>query len=154
MSTITKQAHQKELFGHPVGLYILFLTEMWERFSYYGMRALLVLYMTASALGTDDRGAGLGWTNQEALALYGWYTMLVYVMSIPGGMIADKLIGQKKSVLIGAIILCMGHGVLVLTDVWAFYTGLGLVILGVGLLKPNISTMVCLLYTSPSPRDV
>jgi len=146
MSTITKQAHQKELFGHPVGLYILFLTEMWERFSYYGMRALLVLYMTASALGTDDRGAGLGWTNQEALALYGWYTMLVYVMSIPGGMIADKLIGQKKSVLIGAIILCMGHGVLVLTDVWAFYTGLGLVILGVGLLKPNISTMVGGLY--------
>jgi POT family proton-dependent oligopeptide transporter len=123
----------------------LFLTEMWERFSYYGMRALLVLYMTSQTVG-DDRGAGLGWTNQEALALYGWYTMLVYVMSIPGGMIADKLIGQKKAVLWGAIILCLGHGVLVLTDTWAFYTGLGLVILGVGLLKPNISTMVGGLY--------
>ena len=72
--------------------------------------------------------------------------MLVYVMSIPGGMIADKLLGQKKSVLLGAIILCIGHGVLVLTDTWAFYTGLGLVILGVGLLKPNISTMVGGLY--------
>ena len=145
MSTV-KQAHEKELFGQPVGLYILFLTEMWERFSYYGMRALLVLYMTTSAMGDDPRGVGLGWTSQEALALYGWYTMLVYVMSIPGGMIADKLLGQKKSVLWGAIILCLGHGVLVLTDIWAFYTGLGLVILGVGLLKPNISTMVGGLY--------
>ena len=145
MSATTLKPHQKELFGQPIGLYILFLTEMWERFSYYGMRALLVLYMTTQTVG-DDRGAGLGWTNQEALALYGWYTMLVYVMSIPGGMIADKLIGQKKAVLIGAIILCLGHGVLVLTDIWAFYTGLGLVILGVGLLKPNISTMVGGLY--------
>ncbi|SNR14809.1 peptide MFS transporter [Tenacibaculum jejuense] len=137
---------QKELFGQPIGLYILFLTEMWERFSYYGMRALLVLYMTASTLGEDARGAGLGWTEKEALALYGWYTMLVYVASIPGGMIADKLLGQKKSVLLGAIILCLGHGVLVMTDTWAFYTGLGLVIAGVGLLKPNISSMVGGLY--------
>tara|TARA_R110002096_G_C14559166_1_gene719801 strand:+ start:35 stop:1588 length:1554 start_codon:yes stop_codon:yes gene_type:complete len=145
MSTSALKPHQKELFGQPIGLYILFLTEMWERFSYYGMRALLVLYMTTQTVG-DDRGAGLGWTNQEALALYGWYTMLVYVMSIPGGMIADKLLGQKKAVLIGAIVLCIGHGVLVLTDIWAFYTGLGLVILGVGLLKPNISTMVGGLY--------
>lgn len=146
MSTAELKPHQRELFGQPIGLYILFLTEMWERFSYYGMRALLVLYMTSSTLGTDERGAGLGWTSKEALALYGWYTMLVYVMSIPGGMIADKLIGQKKAVLVGAIILCLGHGVLVLTDTWAFYTGLGLVILGVGLLKPNISTMVGGLY--------
>ncbi len=145
MSNTVKLPHQKELFGQPIGLYILFLTEMWERFSYYGMRALLVLYMTTQTIG-DERGAGLGWTNQEALALYGWYTMLVYVMSIPGGMIADKLIGQKKAVLLGAIVLCLGHGVLILTDIWAFYTGLGLVILGVGLLKPNISTMVGGLY--------
>lgn len=142
----------KTLFGHPIGLYILFFTEMWERFSYYGMRALLVLYMTASALGDDERGLGLGWSEKEALALYGWYTMLVYVMSIPGGMIADKLLGQKKSVLLGAIILCFGHGVLVLTDTWAFYTGLGLVILGVGLLKPNISTMVGGLYKEGDVR--
>lgn len=146
MMETTLKPYQKELFGQPVGLYILFLTEMWERFSFYGMRALLVLYMTASTLSDDARGLGLGWTNQEALALYGWYTMLVYVMSIPGGMIADKLIGQKKAVLWGAIILCLGHGVLVLTDIWAFYTGLGLVVLGVGLLKPNISTMVGGLY--------
>ncbi|WP_344788895.1 peptide MFS transporter [Postechiella marina] len=146
MAAPALKPHQQQLFGQPIGLYILFLTEMWERFSYYGMRALLVLYMTTSALGDDNRGAGLGWTSKEALALYGWYTMLVYVMSIPGGMIADKLIGQKKAVLWGAIILCAGHGVLVMTDLWAFYVGLGLVILGVGLLKPNISTMVGGLY--------
>lgn len=146
MSNTTADAHLKStLFGHPIGLYILFFTEMWERFSYYGMRALLVLYMTTETLG-DARGPGLGWTSQEALALYGWYTMLVYVMSIPGGMIADKLLGQKKAVLLGAVILCIGHGVLVFTETWAFYTGLGLVILGVGLLKPNISTMVGGLY--------
>ena len=134
---------EKQLFGHPMGLYILFLTEMWERFSYYGMRGLLVLYMTASAVGTDS---GLGWTNKEALALYGWYTMLVYVASIPGGLIADKVFGQKRSVLIGAVILCAGHGILAIDAVWAFYTGLGLIIAGVGMLKPNISTMVGGLY--------
>ncbi len=144
-NTTTNTHVESTLFGHPTGLFILFLTEMWERFSYYGMRALLVLYMTTQTIG-DDRGAGLGWTSQEALALYGWYTMLVYLMSIPGGMIADKLLGQKRAVLIGALILCAGHGVLVLSDTWAFYTGLGLVILGVGLLKPNISTMVGGLY--------
>ena len=138
------QVTQKELFGHPIGLYILFLTEMWERFSYYGMRALLVLYMTATTV--HENGAGLGWTSKEALALYGWYTMLVYVASIPGGIIADKLIGQKKAVLYGAIVLCIGHGVLAIDAIWAYYTGLGLVISGVGLLKPNISTMVGGLY--------
>ena len=143
MNTALKE--QPQLFGHPKGLFILFLTEMWERFSYYGMRGLLSLYMAAEIVG-DPRGAGLGWTDAEALKLYGWYTMLVYVMSIPGGLIADKLIGQKKSVLIGAIILCMGHGILAVEAMWAFYTGLILVILGVGMLKPNISTMVGGLY--------
>jgi POT family proton-dependent oligopeptide transporter len=142
---------REELWGHPKGLYILFFTEMWERFSYYGMRALLVLYMTTETIG-DDRGPGLGWTNQEALALYGWYTMLVYVMSIPGGMIADKLLGQKKTVLIGAIVLCLGHGVLALPDLWAYYTGLALIIAGVGMLKPNISTMVGGLYAAGDIR--
>ena len=109
MSTLAKQPHEREFLGHPVGLYILFLTEMWERYSYYGMRALLTLYMAAETMGANP---GLGWSNSEALALYGWYTMLVYVMSIPGGIIADKYIGQKKSVLVGAIILDFGHGIL------------------------------------------
>ncbi|MDA9353780.1 peptide MFS transporter [Flavobacteriaceae bacterium] len=143
MNTITKQPHEKEIFGHPIGLYVLFFTEMWERFSYYGMRAILVLYLVAE---TTEGNAGLGWTNGEALSLYGWYTMLVYVASIPGGLIADKLLGQKKSVLYGGILLVAGHSVLAIEELWAFYLGLGLIILGVGLLKPNISTMVGGLY--------
>ncbi|MFT4668737.1 MAG: POT family proton-dependent oligopeptide transporter [Flavobacteriaceae bacterium] len=142
MSTVV-QPHQKELFGHPVGLYVLFFTEMWERFSYYGMRAILVLYLIGA---TEDANAGLGWSNGEALALYGWYTMLVYVASIPGGWIADKFLGQKKSVLYGGILLVAGHSILAVEQMWAFYTGLGLIIAGVGLLKPNISTMVGGLY--------
>lgn len=145
MAETMKPVHQRELFGHPVGLYVLFFTEMWERYSYYGMRALLVLYMTAQTLENDGQ-SGLGWLENEALALYGWYTMLVYVMSIPGGFIADRLIGQKKAVTVGAVLLTIGHGVLAIDALWAYYAGLGFVILGVGMLKPNISTMVGGLY--------
>ncbi len=134
---------QQEIFGHPKGLFILFFTEMWERFSYYGMRAILVLYLVQK---TTDANPGLGWTNTEALALYGWYTMLVYLASIPGGWIADKYLGQKKSVLYGGILLVAGHTILAVEAMWAFYTGLALIILGVGMLKPNISTMVGGLY--------
>jgi len=93
MSNVAKLPHQKELFGHPVGLYVLFFTEMWERFSYYGMRALLVLYLTSK---TTAENPGVGWSQGEALALYGWYTALVYIASIPGGILADKFLGQKK----------------------------------------------------------
>jgi POT family proton-dependent oligopeptide transporter len=146
MATI---ASQKTLFGQPAGLYVLFFTELWERFSYYGMRAILVLYLTSETLSDNP---GLGWSDGEALALYGWYTMLVYVASIPGGIIADKLIGQKKSVLIGGLLLCAGHGVLSIQATWAFYTGLGLIVAGVGLLKPNVSTLVGGLYKPGDDR--
>lgn len=149
MSSTIKLPHQKELFGHPVGLYVLFFTEMWERFSYYGMRALLVLYLTSK---TTDLNPGVGWTQGEALALYGWYTALVYIMSIPGGILADKFLGQKKSVIVGAILLVIGHSVLAIEAMWAFYTGLGFIILGVGCLKPNISTMVGGLYKKGDVR--
>ncbi|MCH7785330.1 MAG: peptide MFS transporter [Bacteroidetes bacterium] len=142
MST-TLQPKQKEIFGHPIGLFVLFFTEMWERFSYYGMRAILVLYLVGL---TSDSNAGLGWSNGDALALYGWYTMMVYVMSIPGGIIADKLLGQKKSVLVGGVLLVFGHSILAVEEMWAFYTGLVLIVCGVGMLKPNISTMVGGLY--------
>ena len=136
-------ANQKQFLGHPVGLYILFLTEMWERFSYYGMRAILVLYLVGE-VGIEN--AGLGWSNEDALALYGWYTMFVYVASIPGGIIADKILGQKKSVYVGGMLLVAGHSFLSLKAMWAFYTGLTLIVMGVGMLKPNISTMVGGLY--------
>jgi len=149
MATATNRVPQKELFGHPIGLYILFMTEMWERFSYYGMRAILVLYLVSATTGGN---AGLGWTRSEALALYGWYTMLVYVASIPGGMIADKLLGQKKTVLWGGLILVAGHTILAVEQMWAFYLGLVLIIIGVGMLKANISTMVGGLYKSGDIR--
>lgn len=139
----TANIKRKELFGHPVGLFVLFFTEMWERFSYYGMRGILVLYMATSATAIDP---GLGWSNKDAIWLYGWYTMLVYVASIPGGWIADKFLGQKKTVMLGGLLLCFGHGVLAIPQNWAFFTGLILIILGVGGLKPNISTMVGGLY--------
>lgn len=143
MEAQTKPAHKRKLFGHPVGLYILFFTEMWERFSYYGMRGILVLYLTAETLGDNP---GLGWLDAEALSLYGWYTMLVYVASIPGGIIADKIIGQKRAVMIGGFLLVAGHGILSVEEMWAFYTGLALIVSGVGMLKPNISTLVGGLY--------
>jgi len=144
MSDITLKPHQKELFGHPIGLYVLFFTEMWERFSYYGMRSILVIYMIAQV--SNENGPGLGWTKLEAYQLYGWYVMLVYLISIPGGILADKVLGQKKTVMLGAVLLSIGHGILALEASWAFFTGLGFIIIGVGCLKPNISTMVGGLY--------
>lgn len=142
-------ANGKQLFGHPVGLYVLFFTELWERFSYYGMRALFVLFLTAAV--TSDN-PGFGWEDSEALELYGWYTMLVYVASIPGGILADKVFGQKKMVIIGGILLCIGHGILAVEGLWAWYAGITLIILGVGGLKPNISTMVGGLYKAKDER--
>lgn len=147
--TAAQHIDRKELFGHPVGLYILFFTELWERFSYYGMRAILVLYIISSATGDNP---GLGWTESDALVLYGWYTMAVYVMSIPGGWVADKFFGQKKTVLLGGLLLCAGHIVLAIDHPAAFFTGLALIVLGVGGLKPNISTMVGGLYEQGDDR--
>ncbi|MCH7722212.1 MAG: peptide MFS transporter [Bacteroidetes bacterium] len=134
---------------HPKGLSILFFTELWERFSYYGMRAILVLYLTRETLGDNP---GLGWSSAEALALYGWYTMLVYVMSIPGGIIADKWLGQKKTVFLGGMFIAAGHLTLAVNNMVSFYTGLALIIAGVGCLKPNISTMVGGLYKQGDPQ--
>ena len=134
---------QKKLWGHPIGLYILFFTELWERFSYYGMRAILVLYLVAK---DDEFNPGFGWDNASALELYGWYTMLVYAMGVPGGLLADRLIGQKKSVMLGGLLIILGHALLVVQGELEFYSGLLLIILGVGALKPNISSMVGGLY--------
>lgn len=146
----TDSNNQPTLFGHPTGLFVLFFAEMWERFSYYGMRAILTLYMITSA--TKLFNPGLGWSNGNALAMYGWYTMLVYVMSIPGGILADKFIGQKRSVFLGGMLLVVGQFTLAIDALWAFYTGLLLIIFGVGALKPNISTMVGGLYPKGDPR--
>ena len=141
--------NQKTLFGHPYGLYVLFFTELWERFSYYGMRALLVLFLISE---TNGENPGYGWTETEALVLYGWYTMLVYVAGIPGGWIADNVLGQKKTVMLGGALLVLGHSILAIDNLTAFYVGLSFIILGVGGLKPNISTMVGGLYINDEEK--
>jgi proton-dependent oligopeptide transporter, POT family len=134
---------QQTLWGHPKGLYVLFFTELWERFSFYGMRAILILYLVAN---NGEGNPGLGWDNTSALQLYGWYTMLVYAMGVPGGLIADRWLGQKKAVMLGGVLIIIGHALLVMNGVWEFYSGLAFIILGVGALKPNISSMVGGLY--------
>ena len=126
--------------GHPRGLLTLFFTELWERFSYYGMRAILVLYMTDGARG------GMGMAEGYSGAVYGLYTFGVYALALPGGWIADKLIGKKKAVLWGGIVIAAGHYVLAVPNDIAFYLGLFLVMIGTGLLKPNVSSVVGDLY--------
>jgi POT family proton-dependent oligopeptide transporter len=130
-------------FGHPIGLRTLFLTEMWERMSYYGMRALLVLYMTGAVTGFNP---GLGWSQVDAQAIYGIYVGMVYFMVVPGGWIADNILGHQKAVLIGALVIALGHFTLALPVEQSFFLGLILVVLGTGLLKGNISTIVGQLY--------
>ena len=130
-------------FGHPVGLRTLFLTEMWERMSYYGMRALLVLYMTGAVSGFNP---GLGWSQVESQAIYGIYSGMVYFMVVPGGWIADNILGHQKAVLIGALIIALGHFTLAIPIEQTFFLGLIFVVLGTGLLKGNISTIVGQLY--------
>src|SRR5438552_6635649 len=128
-------------FGHPRGLSTLFFTEMWERFSYYGMRALLILCMTAPVAA-----GGLGWETGVAGAVYGLYTSMVYMTTLPGGWIADRLIGQRRAVLYGGIIIACGHFSMAFPSVTTFYLGLMLIVIGTGLLKGNAAVIVGALY--------
>ena len=145
-------ASKGTFFGHPRGLSTLFFTEMWERFSYYGMRALLILFMTAAAAGGNP---GLGFTEGTAGAVYGLYTSMVYLLTLPGGWVADNLWGQRKAVFVGGVIIAAGHFTLAapligVPQLPSFYLGLLFIVLGTGLLKPNVSTMVGDLYPDPS----
>ena len=133
--------------NHPKGLYYLFFTELWERFSYYGMRAILVLYMTAAIFE-----GGLGWSTDEALGLYGTYTSLVYLTPIIGGWLADRFLGQRMAVIIGGLLMIAGHFLMAYQVLWAFYAALGLIIAGNGFFKPNIATIVGGLYEQGDPR--
>ena len=132
---------------HPRGLATLFFTELWERFSYYGMRSILVLYMVAPAAQ-----GGLGFEVKHATSLYGTYTMWVYLTGLPGGLMADNLLGAKLAVLFGGIVIICGHVSMVFHSMTLFYAGLALIAIGTGLLKPNISTMVGSLYGENDPR--
>jgi POT family proton-dependent oligopeptide transporter len=142
-------------FGHPRGLSTLFFTEVWERFSYYGMRALLVLFMTAAATGAN---AGLGFDIKRSAAIYGLYTSLVYLLALPGGWVADKLWGQQRAVFVGGCIIAAGHFTLAgpligLPVMPTFFMGLFFIIVGTGLLKPNVSTIVGQLYDSRAKHN-
>jgi len=134
-------------FGHPRGLAILFFTEMWERFGFYGMRALLILYLTATV-----SDGGLEFDAAAAGAIYALFTSMVYLLGLPGGWLADRLLGQRRAVLIGGILIAAGYYTLAVPQIAAFYGGLLLVILGTGLLKPNISAIVGQLYSQEDER--
>jgi POT family proton-dependent oligopeptide transporter len=134
-------------FGHPRGLSTLFFTEMWERFAYYGMRAILILFMTASL----DIG-GLGFDVAKAGAVYGTYVALVYMLSLPGGWVADKILGLRRAVLYGGVMIMFGQLCLAVPGASLFYPGLALIVLGTGLLKPNVSAIVGDLYTKEDHR--
>jgi POT family proton-dependent oligopeptide transporter len=138
---------EREVLGHPRGLITLFFTEMWERLSYYGMRALLVLFMTDQVMN-----GGMALDDRTATAIYGIYTAAVYLVALPGGWIADRLLGAQKAVFFGGIIIMSGHFVLAVPSVYTFFLGLLLVVLGTGLLKPNVSAMVGDLYEPGDAR--
>ncbi len=146
--------NQQQYFGHPRGLFLLFSTELWERFSYYAMRAILVLYLTDSTIN-----GGFGWSEEKALSLYGTYTGLVYITPLIGGYLADNYLGQRRSILIGGACMAIGQftlampaGAIGIEPMHSFYLGLALLIAGNGLFKPNISTMVGDLYQEGDNR--
>jgi POT family proton-dependent oligopeptide transporter len=151
LTTGVEEARANQLdsgfFGHPKGLGPLFFTEMWERFSYYGMRAILVLYMVA-----PPAQGGLGFDVKRAASIYGTYTMAVYLTALPGGLAADYLLGARLAVFLGGLVIAAGHFSMIFHSMNTFYLGMVLIALGTGLLKPNISAMVGGLYRENDPR--
>jgi POT family proton-dependent oligopeptide transporter len=140
-------AADKKWLGHPRGLSTLFFTEMWERFSYYGMRGILLLFLVASV-----QNGGFGMTDRTGAAIYGLYVGFVYLMALPGGWIADRILGQRRAVFIGGCFIAAGHFSMAIGTVATFYLGLCLIVIGTGLLKPNVSAMVADLYPEGGNR--
>ncbi len=154
------------LLGHPAGLFLLFLVEMWERFSYYGMRGLLVLYLVQATHPAPDASGfvnpGRGWSRGDASLLYGWYTGLAYLLPIVGGWIADELLGTHRSMVVGGLVIALGHAVLAVSGIGSlaasdlgmsvFVFGLALIVIGTGHFKPCVSVMVGQLYEPHDPR--
>lgn len=146
---IQEERLHPNVLGHPAGLFVLFFTEMWERFSYYGMRALLVLFLVSSF---DD--GGWGWPREHALALYGTYTAMVYLTPILGGYIADQIIGYKKAILLGALLMTLGHASMAFETPLFLYLGLAFLIIGNGFFKPNMTSIISHMYKDkPEKKD-
>lgn len=143
------EMNRKLLMGHPSGLFVLFFTEMWERFSYYGMRAILVLFLTTAITGANP---GWGWSREEALGLYGTYTMLVYFSPIIGGYLADKMLGYRNAVVIGALIMALGHAAMAFDTPWGLYMGIALLVAGNGLFKPNMTSIINGIYINAQDK--
>lgn len=152
MSNIsTPKFFDSKVLGHPSGLFVLFFTEMWERFSFYGMRVLLLQYLTAQVLSDNP---GLGWSVESASALYGTYVMLLYITPVFGGVIADKYLGSWKAVIVGAIIMTLGHASMAIESDVTFFIGLGCLILGTGFFKPNMPAILGQMYKEfPEKKD-
>lgn len=143
MNTDIENLFKDKVIGHPAGLFVIFFTEMWERFSFYGMRILLVVFLTAPILGDNP---GWGWTNENALSLIGTYGSLLYLTPILGGWIADKYTGYRIAVVIGCLIMTLGHASMALETPFSFYLGLALLIIGTGFFKPNMTSMISEMY--------
>ncbi len=143
MSTDIENLFKDKVLGHPAGLFVLFFTEMWERFSFYGMRVLLVLFLTAPLISDNP---GWEWPREHALALIGTYASLLYLTPILGGFIADRYTGYKKAVIIGCLIMTLGHAAMALETTWSLYLGLTLLVIGTGFFKPNITSVISEMY--------
>lgn len=143
MNTDIENLFKNKVIGHPAGLFVIFFTEMWERFSFYGMRILLILFLTAPLI---DSNAGWGWTSENALSLIGTYGSLLYLTPILGGWIADNYTGYRVAVVIGCLLMTLGHAAMALETTTTFYLGLGLLIIGTGFFKPNMTSMISDMY--------
>lgn len=154
MSEITSTNNdffKSKVLGHPSGLFVLFFTEMWERFSFYGMRVLLINFLTMAAIGTNP---GWEWTSENAGALFGTYAGLLYLTPIAGGIIADKFTGYRWAVVIGALIMTLGHASMALESEFSMYFGLGLLVIGTGFFKPNMTSIISEMYKDlPEKKD-
>ncbi|MGB0788392.1 MAG: peptide MFS transporter [Marinirhabdus sp.] len=149
MNTEIESLFKDKVLGHPAGLFVLFFTEMWERFSYYGMRALLVMFFTASLLDS-----GWGWPREHAFAIFGTYTSLVYLSTLLGGYMADKKIGYRLAVVVGALLMTLGHACMALEVPFFIYTGLTLLVFGSGFFKPNMTSIISEMYVNrPEKKD-
>ena len=151
MSETSNDFFKSKVLGHPSGLFVLFFTEMWERFSFYGMRVLLVNFLTAAAIGTNP---GWEWSAENAGALFGTYAMLLYLTPILGGILADKLTGYRWAVVIGSIIMTLGHAAMAIETEFWLYVGLALLVIGTGFFKPNMTSIISEMYKDlPEKKD-
>ena len=151
MSSKSENFFDSKVLGHPSGLFVLFFTEMWERFSFYGMRVLLIQFLTAAVIGLNP---GWEWSIEKATALYGTYAMLLYITPIFGGIIADKYIGYRWAVVVGAIIMTFGHAFMAFDTPFFLYLGLACLVIGTGFFKPNMTSILSEMYKDfPEKKD-